>query len=136
MASPPVLPKTTKRGGGGFSLAMMFVLITAFASLMPLVAPTIEALVKGPRQVGGVAVAMVIVGIISAMVGLVMGLYRYDRKDAIPLAGIGFWIGMMITPIAFMRGAAVIPATISLLTGSVIIVLFSAIARSRSEAKS
>lgn len=96
-----VLPRASSQSG--FSLGSLFLLTAACAAILAMVAPVIGTHTDPEKGLFGVLIAAFVGGCVCGTIGLVLGLFHFNRLQGILWGGIvGGISGLFLGPLIFV----------------------------------
>src|SRR5687767_12698099 len=116
----------------GFSLAALFVLVTASAVIIAGIAPLLRDFAgHGFSEMH--LVGVMVSGLLGGMaLGTIIGLHHYRVGTGVSYgATVGAAIGFISVPITLLRASELVPVALAMFVGSVLIVFVAAITRQR-----
>ena len=128
MSAVPPGPNSSR----GFSLAALFVLVTASAVIIAGIAPLLRDFAGhgfSEMQLIGVMIS----GLLGGMtLGTIIGLHHYRVGTGVSYgAAVGAAIGLISVPMTLLRASELAPVALAMFVGSLLIVFVAAITRQR-----
>ena len=131
-SATPKHDSSTAKSRHGFSLAALFVLVTASAVVIAGAAPLVRDFENRDLDAAAVLGCMAAGLTVGFLLGLTIGVHHYHRSRGI-LCGIGTGsvLGLMVGPMCLLRPNELGAVALAMFVGSVLIVFVAAFGRKR-----